>query len=51
VRAPGVIAALGVAVTGEWGTAELGALTLRLRASANALAAQLGTERPVQARA
>jgi len=51
VRAPGVIAALGVAVIGEWGTAELGALTLRLRASANALAAQLGTERPVQARA
>ncbi|MDY7527069.1 MULTISPECIES: helix-turn-helix domain-containing protein [unclassified Cryobacterium] len=51
VRAPGVIAALGVAVIGEWGTAELGALTLRLRASANALAAQLGAERPVQARA
>ncbi len=51
VRAPGVIAALGVAVVGERGTAELGALTLRLRASANALAAQLGAERPVQARA
>jgi len=51
VRAPGVIAALGIAVIGEWGTAELGALTQRLRASANALAAQLGAERPVQASA
>jgi len=50
VRAPGVIAALGVAVIGEWSTADLGALTLRLRASANALAAHLGAE-PVPARA
>ncbi|TFB84812.1 IclR family transcriptional regulator [Cryobacterium algoricola] len=51
VRAPGVIAALGVAVTGERSPAELGALTVRLRAAANALATQLGAERPVQARA
>ena len=51
VRAPGVIAALGVAVTGERSAAEIGALTVRLRAAANALATQLGAERPVQARA
>jgi DNA-binding IclR family transcriptional regulator len=51
VRAPGVIAALGISVTGERGAAELGALTLRLRASANVLATHLGAERPARSRA